>query len=530
MHRVTASPQRRTSSVSSVVSLLLLAGLAGCQNAGQDRVLSIGSTSRVAGLAYFDANRSKSFDSTDTPMQGLRVYLSARGTSDTLATAVSDATGVLTFDGVPVGRYDVNVDSASAGDTVVVVRVDTSQVDVALGDTVSVSVGVSYPLVTVADARTAPTGQRVFVAGVALTGTNNFADTTAHLVAATGPLRLVRVFTGFFSPGDSILARGTVSARDGEPVLSDVSVFTRGIGTLAAPDSLPTATAAGADGGALDAGLARAGGTLQDTITVGRDRALDVDDGSGVLRVLLDGDVTFQLSPYMVTPARIVATGVLVPAAVAGTWYLKPRSAVDVKVFIDVTPTVQVRQKPVGSRVFVDGVALNRPNLFGDSTMHMVDSSGAIRVINATQATIQQGDSIRVAGALAMRDGQPVLTNATIYRLGVGTVPLARLLTPGEAASALGGVLDAAFVHVSGTGVVVKDTMTTVANGDFRAVVWTGTGSDSVTVVLDADLGFSQTAIQAWAPGAAVDVRGLLVPESGVWVLKPRSQADITQP
>ena len=509
----------------SRVAALSLVVLGACQNAGQDRVLSIASTSQVVGLAYFDANRSKSFDSTDTPMQGLRVYLSARGTSDTLATAVSDATGALTFDGVPVGRYDVTVDSASAGDTVVVVRVDTSQVDVALGDTVSVAVGVSFPLVTVADARTAPTGKKVFVAGVALTGTNNFADTTAHLVAATGPLRLVRVFSGLFSPGDSILARGTVSARDGEPVLSDVAVFTRGIGTLAAPDSLSTATAAGAGGGALDAGLARAGGTLQDTIPVGRDLALDVDDGSGVLPVLLDGDVSFQLSPYMVNPARVVATGVLVPGALAGTWNLKPRSNLDFKVFIDVTPTVQVRQKPLGTRVFVDGVALSWPNLFGDSTMHLADSAGAIRVINTVQGNIFQGDSIRVAGAVAQRDGQPVIANATIYRLGLGTVVSKANLTPGEAASALTGLLDAAYVHLTGT---VRDTATVAA--DFRAVVWSGSGTDSVTVVLDADVGFSQAAISRWFSGANVDVHGLLVPESGVWVLKPRAQSDITQP
>ena len=216
MHRAT----------SSAVSLVLLAGLAGCQNAGQDRVLGITAASRVQGLAYFDANRSKSFDSTDTPMQGLRVYLSARGASDTLATAVSDAAGLLRFDGVPVGQYDVRVDSASAGDTVVVIRVDTSQIDLSPGDTVQVSVGVSYPLVTVAEARGLPTGRKVCVAGVALTGTNVVADTTAHVRAATGPLRLVRVFTGVFSPGDSILARGTVSRRDGEPVLTDVAYTT----------------------------------------------------------------------------------------------------------------------------------------------------------------------------------------------------------------------------------------------------------------------------------------------------------------
>jgi hypothetical protein len=411
------------------------------------------------------------------------------------------------------------VDQASAGDTVVVVRVDTAQIDLGPDDTVSVSVGVSYPMATVAEVRAAPVGEKVFVAGTALTGTNVFADTTAHLLAATGPLRLVRVFSGLFAAGDSVLARGTVALRDGGLVLRDVSVFTLGVGTLSAPDSLATATAAGANGGVLDAGLVRAGGTLQDTATVGRDLALNVDDGSGALRVLIDGDVTFQLSPYLVNPARVIATGVLVPGTVAGTWYVKPRSNLDLRVLIDVLSTGQARQRAVGTRVFVDGVALNRPNLYGDSTLHLADSAGAIRVIRTVQGNIFAGDSIRVAGAIAARDGQAVISNATIFRLGLGTVPNARPVTTAEAASAVGGVLDAALVRVQGT---VMDTSR--AAGDFRAVVWDGSG-DSVTVILDGDVVFP---LAGWVPGAVRNVSGVLVPESGVWVVKPRAPGDVS--
>ena len=513
----------------SSFSFLLLAGvLAGCQNAGHDRVLGIEATSEVRGFAYFDANRSRRIDSVDTPIQGLRVFLSDRGTSDTVATAVSAASGTLSFNAVPVGGYDVRLDQASVGDSLVLVRIDTSQVDLAPGDTVAISVGVSYPLLTVAEARTATTGQKVFVAGVALTATNLFADTTAHLVAATGPLRLVRVLTGLapgdsvnrFAPGDSVLARGTVSVRDGEPVLRDVSVFRLGIGTLSAAESLATATVGSANGGVLDAGLARAGGTLQDTVTVGRDLVLDVDDGSGVLRVLLDADLALQPSPYLVNPARVIATGVLVPAG-AGKWYLKPRSNLDIHVQVDVVPTAQVRQKTSGTRLFVDGVALSRPNLYGDSTMHMADTSGAIRVVKTLQGNIFAGDSIRVAGVVASRDGQAVISASTIYRLGFGAAPLARLVTTAEAASAIGGTLDAAFVRITGT----IDTAYAGSGGDFRAVV--NDGSGAVTVLLDGDVGFNTT---PWVKGASVDARGLLVPESGVWVVKPRAPTDVVQP
>jgi hypothetical protein len=501
-----------------VVALTVLVG--GCQNAGHDRVLGIEATSEVRGLAYFDADRSRSFDSTDTRMPGLRVFLSARGTSVNVATAVSDAGGALRFEGVPVGRYDVLVDQASAGDTVVVVRVDTAQIDLTPGDTVAVTVGVSYPLATTAAVRAASPGSKVFVAGVALTGANVFADTTAHMVAQSGPLRLVRVFSGLFAAGDSVLARGTVALRDGQPVLRDVSVFTVGVGTLLAPDSLATATVATANGGALDAGLVRAGGTFQDSARVGRDLALNVDDGSGVVRVLLDADVPSQLA-YLVNPARVIATGVLVPAPAAGTWYLKPRSALDLEILVDVLSTVQVRQATVGTRVFVDGVALNRPNLFGDSTLHLADSAGALRAIRTVQGNIFAGDSIRVAGAVAMRDGQVVISNPTIFRLGLGTVPVARLVTAAEAASAIGGVLDGALVRVRGT---IQDTSMN-AVGDFRAVLLEGT--DSITVVLDGDIGFSTA---GWAVGVMADVQGLLVPESGIWVVKPRAPGDVLDP
>jgi len=254
---------------------------------------------------------------------------------------------------------------------------------------------------------------------------------------------------------------------------------------------------------------------------VGRDLALNVDDGSGVLRVLIDGDVFFQLSPYLVNPARVIATGVLVPSGTPGAWNLKPRSNLDLQVRVDVKPAAQVRQLALGTRAFVDGVALNRPNLYGDSTLHLADTSGAIRVIRTVQGNIFAGDSIRVAGAVSMREAQAVLTNATIYRLGFGTVPIARPVTTAEAASAIGGVVDAAFVRVTGT---IQST-STGPGGDFRAVVDDGSGT--VTVVLDGDIGFNTA---PWTVSAAVDVRGLLVPEGGVWVVKPRAPADVVQP
>ena len=93
-----------------------------------------------------------------------------------------------------------------------------------------------------------------------------------------------------------------------------------------------------------------------------------------------------------------------------------------------------------------------------------------------------------------------------------------------EAASAIGGVLDAAFVQVAGA---VQDT-SSGSGGDFRVIVDDGSGG--VTVVLDGDIG-GWPARSQWVPGVtATNLRGLLVPESGVWVVRPRAPGDVSQP
>jgi hypothetical protein len=76
-------------------------------------------------------------------------------------------------------------------------------------------------------------------------------------------------------------------------------------------------------------------------------------------------------------------------------------------------------------------------------------------------------------------------------------------------------------VRVTGT---IQST-STGPGGDFRAVVDDGSGA--VTVVLDGDTGWNTS---PWTVSASVDVRGLLVPESGVWIVKPRAPADVVQP
>ena len=68
--------------------------------------------------------------------------------------------------------------------------------------------------------------------------------------------------------------------------------------------------------------------TISSTATVAGDFVLTVDDGSGVLEVVLDVDIGFFLVP-LVPSVVIDVTGVLVPTG-SGAWQLKPRNGGDV--------------------------------------------------------------------------------------------------------------------------------------------------------------------------------------------------------
>jgi hypothetical protein len=113
-------------------------------------------------------------------------------------------------------------------------------------------------------------------------------------------------------------------------VIDDPQVFVLAIGRpVPPPEAVATGVAASADGGRLDAALARlAGITVADTVTTAAGFVLTADDGSGAVEVLLDADVSFDLAGL--EPAVVVdVTGVLVPSG-AGIWVLKPRSDADI--------------------------------------------------------------------------------------------------------------------------------------------------------------------------------------------------------
>jgi hypothetical protein len=179
-------------------------------------VLSIPGTGLVGGVVYLDVDGNRQAGGPDNGLQNVRVRLVVAGTGDTVARATSDANGTFVLGSVPVGRYTVVLPGEAVfGDTIAIVRIDTADVSLNPDDTVQVQVAVSYPKVTIAEARQLPLGTKVFIEGVALNSLPTFGDTTVSIEDTTGALRITGVRGPLVALGDSVRFLGKLARETG---------------------------------------------------------------------------------------------------------------------------------------------------------------------------------------------------------------------------------------------------------------------------------------------------------------------------
>lgn len=315
-----------------------VAAAGACSNAGSDRILGVSATASVQGTVYFDRNGNGLPDGADTSVTGARVTLRSRATGDSVASDVTDATGLYTIDDVPVGVYTVTLNPSILGDTAVVAKIDSTQITLDADTTpVDVNIGISYPNISIDSARALVPGRKVFITGIVLNSPASFRDTLMSIQDTSGAIRVTRLRTPGMGPGDSVRLRGSTARRLGQPTLDDVTGFFLGNTFLPTAVLLTTAQAASAQAGTLDARLVNlANVPITDTTRVGQgpDFLVTFNDGSGALEVLLDGawftapdpvPPTFQFVPGN----RFDIVGILTPTASAGVWRLKPRSNLD---------------------------------------------------------------------------------------------------------------------------------------------------------------------------------------------------------
>ena len=314
---------------------------AGCDPAGENRLLDIDANGTVEGIVFLDLDASATPGAADEPAVNFQVALVLEGTADTLARVRTDAEGVFTFENVPTGTYDVVVPPNSLGDSVRVVfrdppgvpveligPADETSVTVARDDSVSVTLGIGYFVYSVEEARMLPAGRRVFVRGVALASINAIADSSLYLQGAMRAMRVTRATGDDVIPGDTVLALGTTGTRDGQPVL--IAGDARIEGSDAPFDTIATTAgvARDADAAFLDAQLIRLREVVvTDTATIGSRFVITVEDPSGTVAVVVPAGSTL---PAHAPGTELDVIGLLVPApGVAGTWQVRPRSPDD---------------------------------------------------------------------------------------------------------------------------------------------------------------------------------------------------------
>ena len=183
----------------------------------------------------------------------------------------------------------------------------------------------------------------------------------------------------------------------------------------------------------------------------------------------------------------------------------------------------QARALLLGKRAFIRGVVLAGVQSFRDTTSHVSDSSGQIRLtrvaLRGGLTGNNPGDSVSVLGVASTRAGQPTLDLALLTRIGSRPAPIPFSLSTATAATASGGLLDAALVQV--VGAAISDTGAVAP--DFRVTVSDGSGP--LNIILDANLPFPRSVFR---PGRSMNVKGVLVPDGlGAWHLKPRDLSDV---
>ncbi len=310
---------------------------AACTDPAQGPDAEVDATGSVSGTVYRDQNGNGRQDGADPGLGGVEVRIAFRGTSTPIAVDTTETlSGDFRFDLVPVGAHWVTVDSLVLGDSLRTVDSDTASVDVLPGRNTTQSIGLGFFRFTIPEARQQPPGTKVSVEGFALNDRTLFGDSTVHITDGSTSIRGTTVFRANIRQGDSVRFVGRTAVVNGQPVIDRVTASNLAFTGVPAAPFLTTVQArnaqrAGQPVGALDAGHARVTNTtVIDTLTLGSgDFRVRVNDGSGLLEVVLDQDIPFNRSVFRVDSVMTEIRGLLLPTG-TGIWDLRPRGMNDI--------------------------------------------------------------------------------------------------------------------------------------------------------------------------------------------------------
>ena len=331
-----ASVQRGKVLTRAMTTLALLA-VWGCGDEDPAPPFAPTGSGEIQGLVFFDADNDAAFTPVggDTTLQGVGIAVLERASTDTIAVGVTDANGRFSLTGIPVGTHHVIVDDdAVAGSLVFCVNPRTASVYTNELAFLSFSAKLGC-VVRIDEAEAEAEGTAITVAGIVTAAQGTYRSDNAYIQDRTGGIQVFGIPSSLgLQLGDSIEVSGTLGNFGTELQINSPRVapnFTSGAqvpaaqvrttGSLAAAASDPRDPVFGT--------LVTVRRVTVGAFTSGGNRNANIDDGSGITQVRLDGNALSAIPTSTFQSGRCYdITG---PVGIFnGGAQLKPRSLADV--------------------------------------------------------------------------------------------------------------------------------------------------------------------------------------------------------
>jgi hypothetical protein len=400
--------------------------------------------------------------------------------------------------------------------------------------------------VTIAEARGLPDGSTVTVAGTTLSD-SGFTEGGGYLADVTGGIAVL-LADGSFARGIQVTVTGTVDDRFSQRTIRTDGGGVIVIGPAAEPSAQAVST--GAVGESLEGELVEVAGSITAAPTqLTSGIAVDLDDGSGLVRVLVGATTGIDTAAWA-RGATLQLRGVVGQRDSSGSgtagYRVQPRDSTDVISFLPpASPTpvpsgssspgptpsgdpsllsiAAARAAPFNARVTVRGIVTLPSDMTEEGTAAIQDSSGAILLRLGDEArNLELGELLEVSGIRSTKAGMETIRVVEApRRLGHQPQPDARR---GETGS-LGEGEEARLVVVRGA-VTLSPRRTSAENVYFDI----DDGSGPIRVFVSPRSGARSDAVVL---GSWVEVQGVLgqettgsLPERGyrIW---PRIAGDL---
>jgi hypothetical protein len=402
---------------------------------------------------------------------------------------------------------------------------------------------------TIAEARGAPDGSLVVVAGVTLTD-SAFTEGGGYLADATGGIALL-LADGTVPRGVELVVRGVVDDRFSQRTIraevTDVAVIGPG------SDPVPMSATTGAVGESHEGQLVSLEGAIDGpptSLTSGV--AYDLDDGSGPIRLLVGPGTGIDTTPW--APGAVLSlVGVVGQRDSSGTgvngYRVQPRDQADLaSVLPPVTPQptpsppaptpsaspsptppatpvmsiADARVASVGATVRIRGVITVPTGLVEAGSAVVEDESGAILVRSSANERLRRGQLVELAGTRSTKSGMASI------RLGEPALVLGSQPDPAPPHRRTGQIREADEARLVIVRGLVGDGPRRTTGGGLTLTLDDGSGELRVFVASGTGISVALLPSGSW-----VEVRGVVgqqttgnAPTSG-YRLWPRDGADV---